>query len=133
MNSTNRAEQGIAYLQEFLGDLVGQPLTVHESMESLLEQHAEHDPPLAEPIEVPELVTAHLDQHYKQVLDEPVPALNNKTPRECTQGGDRQRLIQSRRCVSGMYVLTARILSTKSSRISNGIIRSGGLTKVDDT
>ena len=87
MNSTNRAEQGIAYLQEFLGDLVGQPLTVHESMESLLEQHAEHDPPLAEPIEVPELVTAHLDQHYKQVLDEPVPALNNKTPRECTQGG----------------------------------------------
>ena len=128
MNSTNRAEQGIAYLQEFLGDLVGQPLTVHESMESLLEQHAEHDPPLAEPIEVPELVTAHLDQHYKQVLDEPVPALNNKTPRECTQGGDRQRLIQWL-----MYVLTARILSTKSSRISNGIIRSGGLTKVDDT
>ena len=94
VNSTNRAEQGIAYLQEFLGDLVGQPLTVHESMESLLEQHAEHDPPLAEPIEVPELVTTHLDQHYKQVLDEPVPALNNKTPRECTQGGDRQRLIQ---------------------------------------
>ena len=94
VNSTNRAERGIVYLQACLGDLVAQPLTVHESMESLLEQRAEYGPPLAEPIENPELVTTHLDQYYKQVLDEPVPALNNKTPRECIQGSDRQRLIQ---------------------------------------
>jgi hypothetical protein len=26
-----------------------------------------------------------LDQHYRQCLDEPIPALDNKTPRQCAR------------------------------------------------
>lgn len=95
VNSVKRAEEGKAYLNELLGELVGQPLTVFENLESLMEKHSQDESPVLESVEAPELVTTYLDQHYRQILDEPIPALDNKTPRECSrQAAQHQSLIQ---------------------------------------
>ncbi len=95
VNSVKRAEEGKAYLNELLGELIGQPLTVFENLESLMEKHSQDESPGLESVEAPELVTSYLDQHYRQILDEPIPALDNKTPRECSrQSAQHQSLIQ---------------------------------------
>ncbi len=89
------AEEGEAYLNELLGELIGQPLTVHENLESLMEKHSQDKSPALESVEAPEIMTAYLDQHYRKILDEPIPALDNKTPRECSrQAAQHQILIQ---------------------------------------
>jgi uncharacterized protein (DUF2384 family) len=33
-----------------------------------------------------ELIQNTMDQHYRQSLDEPIPVLDNKTPRHCARG-----------------------------------------------
>jgi hypothetical protein len=96
VNSSKRSEEGIVYLTALLGDLIGQPLTVHENMESRMEQYSQSgSQELTKPVEDPELITAYLDQHYKKTLDKSLHVLNNKTPRECSRHVEQQqRLIQ---------------------------------------
>jgi hypothetical protein len=82
-NSVARVERGGKLLSSLLGDLVGSPLTVHEN----LELFSEDDEPIefgAElPPELQEAMDAHLTTHYRQSLDDSIPMLNGKTPREC--------------------------------------------------
>ncbi|AWK15594.1 hypothetical protein SK355_13955 [Candidatus Fukatsuia symbiotica] len=95
VNSVERAETVKAYLNDLLGKLIGNPLSVHENVQSMMENYSTKNLPPAEPLDVPELITASLDQHYRKILDEPIPALNNLTPRECVQKSDQQvNLIQ---------------------------------------
>ena len=82
-NSVARAERGRHMLSALLGDSVGTPLTVHENLEQMPEEVA----PLSLTSDVPEDVqaalAAQLTTHYRQTLDEAIPMLNGKTPREC--------------------------------------------------
>jgi hypothetical protein len=98
-NSRARMERALALVRSALGSLVGTGLTSHEDPLQLLRRDAAHDPresqrepSLTEP-EVEAVVRQFKDAHYRRVLDEPVPMLANKTPRECarTQAG-RARL-----------------------------------------
>jgi hypothetical protein len=42
-----------------------------------------------------EIIHNTLYQHYRRVLDEPIPALGNKTPRQCARSKkDRVRVIE---------------------------------------
>ena len=42
-----------------------------------------------------EIIHNTLNQHYRQVLDEPIPALGNKTPRQCARSKKgRERVIE---------------------------------------
>ena len=43
------------------------------------------------PEEVQQAIHAQLDRHYHRVLDEPVPMLGGKTPREAAKGRGRSR------------------------------------------
>ncbi|MDE0171971.1 MAG: hypothetical protein OYH76_00005 [Defluviicoccus sp.] len=83
-NSTERAERGRAMLAARLGRLVGPPLVTHQDPERALEEHAGAAP--EEPVDLPEEALAAmrsmLDDRYRRSLDEPIPMLDGRTPRE---------------------------------------------------
>lgn len=90
VNSIERGEEIKSFLKTLLGELVGAPLAVHENVQSMMGSYSVHESSEAEPIDAQELLKAYMDQHYRKVLDEPIPALNNRTPRDCAQEQDQQ-------------------------------------------
>lgn len=70
-------------LSSLLGNLVGSPLTVHDNPGLFSEHDNSVDVGTTVPPELQEAMDAHLTTHYRQTLDEPIPMLNEKTPREC--------------------------------------------------
>jgi len=73
-----------------LGDLIGQPIAVHEDLDSSkadrtpdLSPLAPDDETLRENPEVLAMINNHLQTHYQNSLDERIPMLDNLTPREC--------------------------------------------------
>lgn len=100
-NSRERMERALADLRAALGPLIGEALTSHEDPAQLLQQAAPRQetastggPPLQGP-ELDAIIRQYKDAHYRRVLDEPVPMLGNKTPRQCarTKAG-RVRLVR---------------------------------------
>jgi hypothetical protein len=93
-NSRERAEKGRDLLASHLGKLVGSPLTAHQDLDKMLEKRSESTP--MEPDLPPEIaeqaVHGYLDDHYRRTLDDPLPNLNGKTPRQAvkTKKGRRQ-------------------------------------------
>lgn len=85
VNSTERAELGQQMLVQQLGDLIGQPMRVYENIfDDFDDLASEQDiTDFQQSEEGQAIIKDMLDQHYRQTLDEPVPQLNNKTPREC--------------------------------------------------
>ena len=86
VNSVERAERGRELLASRLGALVGTPLTSHEDPAARLqrgrgEPGARHDEPDIPTEEMEAVIRAHLEAHYRKVLDEPVPMLGNRSPR----------------------------------------------------
>ncbi|MGI1660956.1 hypothetical protein ACRDNQ_01845 [Palleronia sp. KMU-117] len=89
VNSARRAERGVALIREALGDLVKPPLTAIRTIDQVRaddagstarEEHEEIPPEIAR-----QAVHELLDRHYRGILDEPVPALGGKTPREAAR------------------------------------------------
>ena len=66
-----------------LGDSVGTPLTVHQNLERMAEDAEPVSLTSDVPLEIQQAVAAQLTTHYRQTLDEAIPMLNGKTPREC--------------------------------------------------
>lgn len=86
VNSATRAAQGTAMLQGVLADLVRAPLTEIQTIDQVRESAADA-PPIEEiPLEVATgLVHAMLDKQYRAVLDEPVPMLGDRSPRQAAR------------------------------------------------
>lgn len=82
-NSVARVERGGKMLSSLLGNLVGSPLTVHENLPPFSEDDEPVDFGTEVPPELQEAMDAHLTTHYRQTLDDSIPMLNGKTPREC--------------------------------------------------
>ena len=89
-NSMERATRGKNTLEMLLHDLIGPGLSTLQTPEHLMEEdetleRGDVDPTTTvDPDIAAELIHNALDQHYRQCLDEPIPALENKTPRQCT-------------------------------------------------
>ena len=85
VNSNERAESGSQWLAEKLGKLVGTPLLIHENLSDLLEntQSTNSTMDISNTEEEQALMTSYMDKHYQETLDESIPMLNDKTPREC--------------------------------------------------
>lgn len=84
VNSEARTDRGKAMLEEALGGLLGAPLTKIQTIEQLMAvREADPAPPAPDiPPEVQtELVHAMLDKQYRALLDQPVPALGEDSPR----------------------------------------------------
>jgi hypothetical protein len=87
VNSARRAERGTALVKETLGDLLKPPLTAIRTIEPVRADGTGRD---AREDEIPpeiarQAVHELLDRHYRAVLDQPVPALDGKTPREAAR------------------------------------------------
>lgn len=88
VNSRQRAERGRDLLAAHLGSLVGAPLIAHEDIERTLDGPSG---PQASPAdEIPPEVAAqiirdYLDDHYRRTLDDPLPVLDGKTPRQAVK------------------------------------------------
>jgi hypothetical protein len=83
VNSQARAERGRALLLEVLDGLVAQPLVEIQTLEQLMAT-CDHAPPPTPNLSEQErrtIVHDGLDRHYWGLLDEPIPALGNKSPR----------------------------------------------------
>lgn len=86
VNSQERAARGRDLLVPHLGELVGSPLTSHITPQQALKERTQQLP--AEPDfpitsgEAQQKLHAHMNDHYRRVLDEPVPILGGKTPRQ---------------------------------------------------
>ncbi len=97
VDSVARARRGEAYILELLGDLVKPPLTAIQAIEQMM---AEDDPEIgqADGEEIPpalarQLAHAHLDQHYRDTLDQPIPALGDKTPRQAIRSAEGKKAV----------------------------------------
>jgi hypothetical protein len=106
VNSERRAQRGAVLIGEALGDLVKPPLTAIRTVEQLRAEGRREDGEDADDIP-PEIARriAHdvLDRHYREVLDQPIPALGDRSPRHAahTESGRRQvidwlKLIENR-------------------------------------
>lgn len=90
VNSVERAEKGRDLLVSQLGALLGTPWTSHEDLARQLGDSDEERPPAPEDLDIPPEVAqavlrAHFEQHYRRVLDEPIPMLGNVTPRKAAK------------------------------------------------
>jgi len=82
--SRQRAERGRALLEAAAGPAVSYRATSHENVQRALERRpARRARPEDEvPPEAAEIVQTFYDRHYRAWLDEPLPALDGRTPRE---------------------------------------------------
>ncbi len=84
VNSAPRAQRGRAFIHSLVGEHLGEPLTVHDNLAMALEEGVnEPDIDLNAAPEVQAALQAHVTAHYRQTLDEPIPMLNDKSPRDC--------------------------------------------------
>jgi hypothetical protein len=86
VNSAERAERAKRLFIPLLGELVQAPLTEIRTVAQMMaeqdlepEEAAEPEIPLAE---MQRIIGEMMDRQYRQVLDEPVPALGGNTPRQ---------------------------------------------------
>ncbi len=85
-NSLARAERGHAMLAPVLAGLVGPPLTEHVDLERTLAEERPSPPPSGlSPDQERALIHQGLEEHYRRVLDEPIPALGGKSPRSAAK------------------------------------------------
>lgn len=90
VNSKERVERGRAMLQAGLGDLVRAPLTQIMTPAQAMEDRGTHGREASPELQIPpeeeaRIIGQMLERHYRQVLDEPVPALGDMTPRQAVQ------------------------------------------------
>lgn len=101
-NSMERTKRGQTELEELLSGLIGPAMTVLQTPEQLMAQQDEQPPagrsqstPFLESEETAEVMQAFLDQHYRRTLDEPLPMLGNKSPRQCAKSKQgRKKVIE---------------------------------------
>lgn len=92
-NSMERAERGKAALEALLHGIIGPALSKIQTLEQLMEERDSlnqdnDDQETADTIDpeiAAEVINNMMEQHYRQCLDEPIPALGNKTPRQCAR------------------------------------------------
>ncbi|MCV2446310.1 antitoxin Xre/MbcA/ParS toxin-binding domain-containing protein [Paracoccus sp. DMF] len=98
VNSAARAAKVEALISATAGDLVKSPLTTIRTVDQMrVDQWS--DGPREGADEIPpdiarQLMRDHLDKHYREVLDAPVPALGGKSPRQAARTADgREKVI----------------------------------------
>jgi hypothetical protein len=100
-NSQERAKRGQEVLEALLHSLIGPALSKLQTPEQLMAENEAHqqgdgdraptdsiDPEIAA-----EVIHNMLDQHYHQCLDESIPALDNKTPRQCARSNKGRKKV----------------------------------------
>ena len=96
-NSKQRCDRGCALLSDVFGRRLRKPLVRTESIEQIMASRNSGAPPQ---LDIPEdeqraVVHDYMDRHYRDVLDQPVPALGGQTPRAAVKtAGGRIKVIE---------------------------------------
>lgn len=87
VNSEKRADRMEDFFQTQLRTLIGNPTRIKHDLERLSEQTDSREKPFSGiPKEEEErLIRQMLDKHYREWLDDPLPFLNQKTPRQAAK------------------------------------------------
>lgn len=89
VNSAERAKRAKRLFIPLLGELVQAPLTEIRTVAQMMAEQDNEPDAAAEPeiplAEMQRIVGEMMDRQYRQVLDEPVPALGDKTPRQMSR------------------------------------------------
>jgi len=99
VNSAKRAAKIEALLIIAAGELLGRPLTAIRTVEQMMsEKHHERPQEGADEI-APEIARQiarnYMDQHYRETLDAPIPALGGKSPRQAVRSAaGREKVIE---------------------------------------
>ena len=98
-NSVERAERGRSWLAEVLGSLVKAPLTALQTPEQAMAEHAATggvqpppEPPLP-PEEMAALLHEVEDRHYREILSQPIPMLDGKSPKQAARSKTGRRKV----------------------------------------
>lgn len=99
-NSVERAERGQSWLAGILGSLVKAPLTALQTPEQAMAEHAaaagDDQPPPESPLP-PEEMAALLheveDRHYREILSQPIPMLDGKSPKQAARSKAGRRKV----------------------------------------
>ncbi|QQP93122.1 hypothetical protein IGS68_28615 (plasmid) [Skermanella sp. TT6] len=98
-NSAERAERGRSLLAGALGSLVGAPLTALQTPEQVMAEKAARgddqsppEPPLP-PEEMAVLLHEVEDRHYREILSQPIPMLDGKSPRQAARSKAGRRKV----------------------------------------
>lgn len=97
-NSVERGRTGVQLIESLLGSSVGPAMGVHENLADLVDrlppdQTLAPDPSLQDNPEVQALLQTHLMEHYQRTLDEPIPMLDNHTPRACAADPEKRQSV----------------------------------------
>ncbi|MGY8709726.1 hypothetical protein RAD16_28640 [Bradyrhizobium sp. 18BD] len=96
-NSKQRCDRGCALLSDVLGRRLRKPTVKTESIEQVM---AARDSGAPNQLDIPEdeqraIVHDYMDRHYRDVLDQPVPALGGRTPRAAVKtAGGRIKVVE---------------------------------------
>ncbi len=87
VNSAGRAERGQVMIERALKDLVKTPLIEIQTFDQMMAEDEVNSTPSEAQLDIsPEvaqqIMQQTLDSHYRESLDQPIPALDNKTPRQ---------------------------------------------------
>ncbi|WP_249038334.1 hypothetical protein [Paracoccus pantotrophus] len=91
VNSRERAERGKAMIQAVAGKLLRPPLTAIQTAQQVMrDQQSQGDGRQSDGEDLPpelarEVLAEFLDNHYHAILDQPVPVLGDKTPRQAVR------------------------------------------------
>ena len=85
VNSAVRAKKLQSRLKDILGNLVAEPVMVHQTVEQAMAAHRTNPAPIEQADLPPEvesqIITEFYDRHYRETLDQPIPMLGDTSPR----------------------------------------------------
>jgi len=96
VNSAERAARGAAMIGKAAGTLLRPPLTAIQTLDQARAAHLDKAPaPLEEiPAEAArEVIHVHMDRHYRDTLDQPIPILKGETPRQAVKTAAGRKLV----------------------------------------
>ncbi|QRZ13918.1 hypothetical protein JWJ88_04460 [Paracoccus methylovorus] len=99
VNSAERAAKVEALISATAGDLLKSPLTTIRTVDQMRADQRSEEPREGAD-EIPpdiarQLMQDHLDKHYRETLDAPIPALGGKSPRQAARTADgREEVIE---------------------------------------
>jgi hypothetical protein len=90
VNSQGRAARGQAMLDAALAGFVRTPLIERQTVEQMISRSPPRparssEPPPLPPYDMKRIVHQGMTDHYRRTLDEPIPALGNRLPRQAVK------------------------------------------------
>ena len=94
VNSAERAAKVEALISAAAGDLLRSPLTTIRTVDQMRADQRRDGPRNGADEIARQLMQEHLDKHYRETLDAPIPALGGKSPRQAVRSAvGRQKVI----------------------------------------